>query len=73
MAFSQLTNQNLHLKICDRSCGVFITRVSLRHTTMFTYSHTSTPPGQSERAYYLIYFQVSYDHRTCERNLRNCV
>jgi len=26
--------------------GVFITRVSLRHTTMFTYSRAATPLGQ---------------------------
>ena len=32
------------------------TRVSLRHTIMFTYSHANTPLGQSERAYYLSYF-----------------
>ena len=25
-------------------------------TTMFTYSHTNSPLGQSERAYYLSYF-----------------
>ena len=36
--------------------GVFTTRVSLHHTTMFTYSHATTPLGQSERAYYLGYF-----------------
>jgi len=36
--------------------GVFTTRVSLRHTTMFTYSHATTPLDQSERAYYLSYF-----------------
>ena len=29
---------------------------TLRHTTMFTYSHANTPLGQSERAYYLSYF-----------------
>ena len=33
--------------------GVFTTRVSLRHTTMFTYSHATTSLGQSEHAYYL--------------------
>ena len=32
------------------------TRVSLRHKTMFTYSHANTPLGQSERAYHLSYF-----------------
>ena len=29
---------------------------TLRHTTMFTYSHANTPLGQSECAYYLSYF-----------------
>ena len=29
-------------------------------TTMFTYSHANTPLGQSERAYYLSYFIISY-------------
>ena len=29
---------------------------TLRHTTMFTYSHANTPLGQSERTYYLSYF-----------------
>ena len=29
------------------------TQKSLRHTTMFTYSHANTPRGQSEGAYYL--------------------
>ena len=29
---------------------------TLRHTTMFTYSHANTPLGQSERAHYLSYF-----------------
>ena len=32
------------------------TQKSLRHTTMFTYSHANTALGQSERAYYLSYF-----------------
>ena len=35
---------------------MFTTRVSLRHTTMFTYAHASMPLGQSERAYYLSSF-----------------
>ena len=37
--------------------------VYLRHTTMFTYSGASTPLGQSERAYYLMWsdiWNVSY-------------
>ena len=38
--------------------GVFTTRVSLRQTTMFTYSQANTPLGQSERAYYLSYFKI---------------
>ena len=29
---------------------------TLRHTSVFTYSHANTPLGQSERAYYLSYF-----------------
>ena len=29
---------------------------NLHHTSVFTYSHTNTPLGQSERAYYLSYF-----------------
>ena len=40
------------------------TQKSLRHTTMFTYSHANTPLGQSERANYLSYFikvNCSYD------------
>ena len=35
---------------------MFTTRVSLRHATMFTYSHANTPLGQSERAHNLSYF-----------------
>ena len=31
-------------------------------TTMVTYSHASTPLGQSERAYYLSYFIIRYNH-----------
>ena len=38
--------------------GVFTTRVSLRPTTMFTYSHAAAPLGQSERAHYLSYFII---------------
>ena len=33
---------------------------TLRHTTMFTYSHPNTPLGQSECAYYLSYFIIVY-------------
>ena len=29
---------------------------TLRHTSVFTYSHANTPLGQSERAFYLSYF-----------------
>ena len=36
--------------------GVFTTRVSLCHTTELTYSHATTPLGQSERSFYLSYF-----------------
>jgi len=36
--------------------GVFTTRVSLRHTTVFAYSHATTPLGQSECVHYLSYF-----------------
>ena len=35
---------------------------SLRHTSMFTYSHANTPLGQSERPYYLSYFIYTYIH-----------
>ena len=31
---------------------------TLRHTTMFSYSHANTPLGQSERGYYLSYFII---------------
>ena len=47
--------------------GVFTTGVSLRHTAVFTYSHASTPLGQSERTYYLRYFinnNITIDERT---------
>ena len=37
--------------------GVFTT---LCLTTVFTYSHATTPLGQSERAYYLNYFVMVY-------------
>ena len=37
---------------------MFTTRVSLRHTTVFTYSLATPPLGQSERAYYLSYFII---------------
>ena len=50
-------------------------------TTMVTYSNATTPPGQSERAYYLSYFINIYtyvlnSHRTkimraCARNAQN--
>ena len=39
---------------------MFTTPVSLRHTTMFTYSHATTPLGQSEHAYYLSYFIITH-------------
>ena len=39
-----------NLVIGDVAC------TTLRHTTMFTYSHANTPLGQSERMYYLSYF-----------------
>ena len=38
--------------------GVFTTRVSLGHTTLFTYSHANTPLGQSESTHYLSYFII---------------
>ena len=56
MAFLNWPIKTYIWKYGDRRCGVFTTRVSFRHTTMFTYSHASTPLGQSERAYYLSYF-----------------
>ena len=31
--------------------------------TMFTYYHANTPPGQSERAYYLSYFIIDYTRK----------
>ena len=34
-------------------------------TTMFTYSHENTALGQSERAYYLSYFIISYVSSFC--------
>ena len=33
---------------------------TLRHTTVFPYSHAKTPLSQSERAYYLSYFLKNY-------------
>ena len=50
----------------DQWCGVFTTRVSLRHTTILTYSYASMPLDQSERAYYLSYFMI-------KDNLQNTV
>ena len=41
-----------NLVIGDVAC------TSLRHTTMFTYSHANTPLSQSDRAYYLSYFII---------------
>ena len=37
---------------------VFTTRVPFLHSTMFQYSHGTTPLRQSERAYYLSYFII---------------
>ena len=52
---------------------MFTTRVSLRHATMFTYSHATTPLGQSERVYYLSYFimltLVSVNHSSSNSGL----
>ena len=36
--------------------AVFTTHVTLRHTTIFTYSAATMPLSQSEQAYYLSYF-----------------
>ena len=43
------------------------TQKSLRHTTMFTYSHANTPLGQSEPAYYLSYF-IKHTRRYDQNN-----
>ena len=55
-----LINQNL----TDSDQSKFLFRcdvcTTLRHTTVFTYSHANTPLGQSEHAYYLSYFINSY-------------
>ena len=40
---------------------MFKTCVSLRHTTMFTYSHANTPLSQSECVYNLSYFMKFID------------
>ena len=48
-----ITNQNLHFENLVVTCSQL---VYLSHSTMFTYSHATTPFGQSERAYYLSYF-----------------
>ena len=37
---------------------VFTTRVSFLHSTIFQYSHGTTPLRQSEHAYYLSYFII---------------
>ena len=55
MAFLNWPIKTYIWKSGDQRCGVFTARVSLRHTTMFTYSNASTPLGQLERAYYLSY------------------
>ena len=52
---------------------MFPSRVSLRHTTMFTYSHPNTPLRQSERANYLSYFIIKHNasiHR-CPQKFSN--
>ena len=53
MAFLNRTIKTYFLEnlvIGDVACA------TLRHTTMFTYSHANTPLGQLERVYYLSYF-----------------
>ena len=70
MAFVNWPIKTYIWKSGDQRCGVFTTRVSLRHTTMFTYSNASTPLGQSERAYYLSYFikkAIGYWFYQCAR------
>ena len=69
MAFLNWPIKTYIWKSGDRRCGVFTTRVSLRHTTMFTYSHANTPLGQSERAYYLSYFIIIYSARNKDDGL----
>ena len=59
MAFLNWPIKTYIWKYGDWRCGMFTTRVSLRYTTMFTYSHASTPLGQSERVYYLSYFIIA--------------
>ena len=50
-----------NLVIGDVAC------TTLRHTTMFTYSHANTPLGQSERTYYLSYFIILFRVRNCNK------
>ena len=47
--------------ILNSGDGVFTTRVSLRHTTMFTYSHVTTSLGQLEHAHY--FFSLFFDDK----------
>ena len=49
-------NRSIKTYISKSGDGVFTTCVSLRHTTMFTYSHATMPRSQSECVYYLSYF-----------------
>jgi len=53
-------NWSIKITFWKSGGGVFTTRVSLRHTTMFTYSHANMPLSQSEHAYYLSYFIKYY-------------
>ena len=61
-SITELLKNNIELKYLTENLtqtelktgdGVSTTRVPLRHTTMFTYSHATTPLGQSEHTYYL--------------------
>ena len=63
MATPQGSDPSPQLACQNSGGGVFTTRVSLRHTTMFTYSHATTPLGQSERAYYFSYFIKLFSKR----------
>ena len=63
MATPQGSDPSPQLACQNSGGGVFTTRVSLRHATMFTYSHANTPLGQSERAYYFSYFIKLFSKR----------
>ena len=53
---SQLTNQNLHLKIWSSPMWRVYNSCIFTSQNHVTYSHANTPLGQSERAYHLILY-----------------